>query len=432
MDFLFNDDEPSLTPPTDVPAWPVLVVDDDEAVLRLTSIMFGAMSFEGRPLELLWARSGAEARTVLEARPDIAVVLLDVVMETDDAGIETARWIRERPALSAVRIVLRTGQPGRAKEDEIVEQLAIQDYWSKTELTASRSRSRLALQLRAHEDAVSRTPKPLPSWGVQAVGDVGECQRMIQVLAPLVREMTCTLLHTPNGGAVAAFTTNATPPIVRLLEALETLTADGYPDTWTIAHGALSLRDDGPVWTSDEAPSGNATNAGLYLSPRAVARMNDESLPTTGTWTRMGGVEDNPTALPTLRSIAYTSRYVGSDFIGDLRAIKQSSTRNNPSLRLTGVLLAAGDRFVQVLEGPTMSVAHMMRLIRTDSRHEDLEVLYDTTVQTRCFGGWDLQVLSPNTQSKHTEDDMILLMRSYTTAFQPSPRDLLDLVNRIV
>lgn len=72
--------------------------------------------YQSRPLELLTAHSGREAREIMKNEPDIALVLLDVVMESDDAGLQTARYIREELKNDKVRIVLRTGQPGSAPE----------------------------------------------------------------------------------------------------------------------------------------------------------------------------------------------------------------------------------------------------------------------------------------------------------------------------
>ena len=72
-------------------------------------------SFEGRAIALHHAYSAGEARAFLEAHPETALVLLDVVMETDDAGLQLCRHIRETLGNSDVQIVLRTGQPARPR-----------------------------------------------------------------------------------------------------------------------------------------------------------------------------------------------------------------------------------------------------------------------------------------------------------------------------
>ncbi|WP_445376518.1 response regulator [Niveispirillum fermenti] len=116
----------------------MLVVDDDEEVHIMTRLVLGRLTYKGRPLELLSARSGVEADAIFRRRDDIAVALLDIVMETDDAGLRLARRIRDDFANSDVRLILRTGQPGQAPVRDVIVNYDINDYKSKTELTAEK------------------------------------------------------------------------------------------------------------------------------------------------------------------------------------------------------------------------------------------------------------------------------------------------------
>ena len=115
--------------------WTLLIVDDDEDVHHATEFALGDLRVIGRPLEFLHAFSADEAIRVLEQRRDVAVVLLDVVMEGEDAGLRAVKRIRNELCLSALRIILRTGQPGYAPELEAIANLDINDYKTKTELT---------------------------------------------------------------------------------------------------------------------------------------------------------------------------------------------------------------------------------------------------------------------------------------------------------
>ncbi len=112
--------------------WRVLIVDDDTDVHKATELAMQGLQVEGQPLAFLHAKSAAEARSLLGHEPDIAVVLLDVVMESDDAGLQLVRHIREELRQRAVRIVLRTGQPGYAPEIETVQAYDINDYKTKS------------------------------------------------------------------------------------------------------------------------------------------------------------------------------------------------------------------------------------------------------------------------------------------------------------
>jgi len=133
-----------------LPPWQVLVVDDDPEVHAVTELSLRDFRYDGRPLELLNADSALAARRLLGATPDIALILLDVVMETEHAGLDLARYIREELRNTAVRIVLRTGQPGQAPPLEVVGRYQIDDYRTKTELTFERLHVLVTAALRTY------------------------------------------------------------------------------------------------------------------------------------------------------------------------------------------------------------------------------------------------------------------------------------------
>ena len=132
--------------------WKILIADDEEEVHTITRMVLEDFVFEQRSIELLHSYTGRETKKVLSEFPDIAIILLDVVMETDDAGLEVVRYIREELANKFVRIILRTGQPGKAPEREIISDFDINDYKEKTELTAQKLFTTIISSLRAYKD----------------------------------------------------------------------------------------------------------------------------------------------------------------------------------------------------------------------------------------------------------------------------------------
>ncbi|TWA60524.1 signal transduction histidine kinase [Azospirillum baldaniorum] len=158
-EFLFADDEPGIeadtareTAPEPVDPWIILIVDDDPAIHATTKMVLRGFTFEGRPAQFLSAGTAAEARSLLEQNPAIAVVLLDVVMESDDAGLRLVRMIRSELNNRRVRIILRTGQPGQAPERDVILNYDINDYKSKTELTAQKLFTSVVAALRGYQD----------------------------------------------------------------------------------------------------------------------------------------------------------------------------------------------------------------------------------------------------------------------------------------
>ncbi len=130
--------------------WRILIVDDDGDVHKATELAMQGLTVEGQPLVFLHASSAAQARQLLASEDDLAVVLLDVVMESEDAGLQLVRHIRDELRLNAVRIVLRTGQPGYAPEIETVQAYDINDYKTKSELTRTRLYTVLTAAVRSY------------------------------------------------------------------------------------------------------------------------------------------------------------------------------------------------------------------------------------------------------------------------------------------
>lgn len=131
-------------------AWDILVVDDDEAVHAVTRMVLQHLVFDGRSIRLDHAGSAAGAEEKLR-RNTYALVLLDVVMETDNAGLELVRCIRDLPALAETRIVLCTGHPGQAPEERIMMDYDIDDYRDKSGLTSQRLKTAVFSALRSHQ-----------------------------------------------------------------------------------------------------------------------------------------------------------------------------------------------------------------------------------------------------------------------------------------
>jgi CheY-like chemotaxis protein len=152
-DWILEDDEPAAAVavhPARAP-WRILIVDDEPDIHAVTRMPLTSVKFKDRAIELLSAYSGKEGFEVLSRESDIALVLLDVVMETDDAGLVLARRIREELKNTLVRIVLRTGQPGQAPEDRVIVEYDINDYKGKTELTRQKLFTTVISSLRSYE-----------------------------------------------------------------------------------------------------------------------------------------------------------------------------------------------------------------------------------------------------------------------------------------
>jgi signal transduction histidine kinase/CheY-like chemotaxis protein len=144
-------DEPGGEPPEEGPRWKIAVIDDEPAVHDGTRFALNDYRLNGQGLEILSAYSAAEGRDLMRKHPDVAVVLLDVIMESDTAGLGLVEFIRKDLKNETVRIILRTGQPGQAPERRVIVDYDINDYKAKTELTADKLFTALTAALRSYQ-----------------------------------------------------------------------------------------------------------------------------------------------------------------------------------------------------------------------------------------------------------------------------------------
>src|SRR6476620_5030149 len=142
---------PGDEPPEQGPRWKIAVIDDEPAVHDGTRFALHDYRLNGQGLEILSAYSAAEGRELMRNHPDVAVVLLDVIMESDTAGLGLVEFIRKELKNETVRIILRTGQPGQAPERRVIVDYDINDYKAKTELTADKLFTALTAALRSHQ-----------------------------------------------------------------------------------------------------------------------------------------------------------------------------------------------------------------------------------------------------------------------------------------
>ena len=224
-ELVFSDDQTDTPAHHALPAWQVLIVDDDSAVHEVTKLVMSDFVMDGRPLQFTHCYSAAEARTLLANRDDIALILLDVVMESDQAGLDLVRFIREELKNLQVRIVLRTGQPGQAPEEQVIRDYDINDYKEKTDLTRRKLITVFYAGLRAYRDLmrIEHARQGLRR-SIEAICEVSE-SRSLRSFASAVLDQVNFLLDLRGEGICAsccsAYTANARDGHIRVLAATQ-------------------------------------------------------------------------------------------------------------------------------------------------------------------------------------------------------------------
>ena len=224
-DLVFSDELPSGTTQKSVPPWHVLVVDDEPAVHEVTKLVMAGFEMDGRPLEFTHCYSAEEARQVLSQPNDFALILLDVVMETEHAGLDLAKHIRDVIKNLNVRIVLRTGQPGQAPEEQVIKDYDINDYKEKTDLTRRRLITVFYAGLRAYRDLmrIEHARQGLKR-SVEAISQIYDSRSMRSFASAVLEQVNLVLdLHGQGlcASHLAAYAANNGNGALRVLAATE-------------------------------------------------------------------------------------------------------------------------------------------------------------------------------------------------------------------
>ncbi|GHE97345.1 DUF3369 domain-containing protein [Thalassotalea profundi] len=152
MDWLAEDT--ITTTDNTLPPWKVVIVDDDDEVHKITKMSLSSFEFEHKKLEFIHLYSGKDAKKYFSQHDDIALVFLDVVMESDHAGLDVVKYIREELDNHYTRIILRTGQPGTAPQNDVIKNYDIDGYKEKTKTTISTLNHAIHIALRSYRDLI--------------------------------------------------------------------------------------------------------------------------------------------------------------------------------------------------------------------------------------------------------------------------------------
>ncbi len=187
------------------PSWRIMIIDDDPDVHSATMFALGNLEIQHRPLSFLHAHSAAEARDILSKEADIAVILLDVVMEQQDAGLNLVNYVRKNLGLNDVRIILRTGQPGYAPEIDAIRDFDINDYKTKSELTRTKLYTAVTSAIRSYEQICAITANQRGLEFIVSASNELMSQNGLSHFCECVLSQMSTLLERPLDAFVCTF-----------------------------------------------------------------------------------------------------------------------------------------------------------------------------------------------------------------------------------
>ncbi|MEY8263166.1 MAG: response regulator [Bermanella sp.] len=153
-DFLFSTADDARKSRIEVPpGLKILSVDDESSAHDVTKLVLSNFKFEGAHPDIIIAMSAKEACEYMRQHDDVALVLLDVVMESDHAGFEVVETIRQELHNHRARIVIRTGQPGDMGMETTMSNYEVDGYVEKSSLTHNCLHATVYSALRTYKDA---------------------------------------------------------------------------------------------------------------------------------------------------------------------------------------------------------------------------------------------------------------------------------------
>ncbi len=274
----------------DAKPWCVLLVDDDVEVHAVTRLALRGFTFQEKALELLSAHSGAEGLAFFQQRNDIALAIVDVVMETEHAGLDLVRKVRNTLDNHRTRLVLRTGQPGQAPEDQVIREYDIDDYKEKTELTVQKLRTLLYSKLRAYRDlCLIESQRDGLTQVLSATAQLQSASTLNVFASAVLGQLTsllrlnqsalyCTVLPAGAEGERETRTLAATGDFVqyttgRLFSDLPPLVAERF-QACLQKKGAMHFDDAYVMYSPGERDAGNL----LYISHTRALEKTDQQL----------------------------------------------------------------------------------------------------------------------------------------------------------
>jgi response regulator RpfG family c-di-GMP phosphodiesterase len=189
--------------------WKVLIIDDEPEIHQVTRLVVSDFVFAGKGLDLVSAYSAQEAKEILKNEGDdaFALAIVDVVMETNNAGLELVQWVRQELNNHNIRLVLRTGQPGEAPEENVIRDYDLNDYKNKTELTALKLKTLFYSALRGYRDIliIERHRYGLEKI-IEATSEFIECETLPQFASAILKQVAVVLGIEPHSIVCCAVT----------------------------------------------------------------------------------------------------------------------------------------------------------------------------------------------------------------------------------
>ncbi len=179
---------------TNVKIHKILIVDDDQSIHDVSNIVIGSMEFSDFKLEILSAYSAKEAKIILKDEPNIALALIDVVMETPEAGLGLVNYIRKKLENKLMRLIIRTGQANDFPAMQVIQHYDISDFKEKTELTVERLFTTIRSSIKQFEQLIELQSKYEETYAHMTINSLTKLPNRIKLIEDFSKQSNQTLI----------------------------------------------------------------------------------------------------------------------------------------------------------------------------------------------------------------------------------------------
>ena len=214
----------------------ILVVDDDQAIHDITRIALESMTFSDFKLQILTAYNAAEAKIILEEHDNIALALIDVVMETPEAGLDLVNYIRRELQNDFIRLIIRTGQANNFPPMHVIQNYDINDFKEKTELTRERLYTTIRTSIKQYKQLIELQLKCDETYRQMTTDALTLLPNRVKLIEDFSQQSNQTLILIDIIGFSHINETNGYDIGDHVLKSLGGFLTDRYSETYKVYH----------------------------------------------------------------------------------------------------------------------------------------------------------------------------------------------------
>ena len=115
-------------------------------------------------------------------------------------------------------------------------------------------------------------------------------------------------------------------------------------------------------------------------------------------------------------SVIYQSKAQESFTPKEIELMLIKAKRKNKQQNITGCIVYANDKFIQLIQGPKKYISDLYRDIKADNRHANVITLMEETSKEKLWSDWSMAMLNFSGSSKQIMSSRILLESYFETA----------------